>query len=203
MWKPAPRLAYILVLVFFYFSVGWISSHFSEYFLLSRVLVQLYTSQFTVISHFFSWVQLVGTLQRTVVQLVGTLQRTVGLFQLSFPPMSQTSQLRHWFVDCKNISANNQCHFHFAVFNPCKLVISFITFIHIVCCLKIHLHQTMQTPDHSKISEIWNLSLKMLTWHLCWRVGVVKPRLSSQGLSVKKMSFFFRSRNPGRPVASP
>jgi len=41
-----------------------------------------------------------------------------------------------------NISVNNQCVFYFfPVLGP-RLVISFITLIHIVCCRKI-LHQTM------------------------------------------------------------
>jgi len=39
-------------------------------------------------------------------------QRTMGIFQPSFPPGSNL-HLHHWFVDCTNISVNNQCVFTF------------------------------------------------------------------------------------------
>ena len=70
------------------------------------------------------------------------LQSPVGLFRLSFPSSSNLL-LRHWFVDCTNISLNNHCNL-FPVLGPYKLIISLIAFINIVCGLKIYLHQTMQ-----------------------------------------------------------
>ena len=46
------------------------------------------------------------------------------------------------WLHCTNISVTN-VFFRLLVVDPYRLVISFIALIHIVCCLKIWLHQTM------------------------------------------------------------
>jgi len=48
------------------------------------------------------------------------------------------------FFYSTNISLINYYINFFAVLDLYRLVISFITFINIVCCLKVYLHQTMQ-----------------------------------------------------------
>jgi len=67
-----------------------------------------------------------------------SLTEASGPLSAKFPLLLKALAIRHWFVDCIKVSVNNQfVFFFFPVLNPCRLVISFIVLIHIVCCLKI------------------------------------------------------------------
>jgi len=65
--------------------------------------------------------------------LLGSLQWSVSLFRLSFPQWLKS--LIKPLVCLHNFSVNNWCDFSLS--RPQRLVISFIAFIHIVCCLNI------------------------------------------------------------------
>ena len=122
-------------LVFLCFSVGCPLLAFSEYF--PSIYGLSIAIHLRIHHHFSSWF--------SECWLVHPLQRPVGFFQLSLSPWFKqplVTPLVCWLH--AHLSKQSIWFFFFLVLDPYKLVISFTAFIHIICCLKIYLHDTMQ-----------------------------------------------------------
>jgi len=75
---------------------------------------------------------------------VGPSQWSVGSFQLSFAPWLKLLLMQLCLLSAQTSQSTINVIFLRSDLNPYRLEISFIAFVHIVCCLKLYLPETTQ-----------------------------------------------------------
>jgi len=76
--------------------------------------------------------------------LVGPSQWSVGFVQLSFAPWLKLLLTQLCLLSAQTSQSTINVIFLLSDLNFYRLVISFIAFIHAVCCLKLYFPETMQ-----------------------------------------------------------
>jgi len=74
----------------------------------------------------------------------GTLTVVSGLRSVKFCPLAQTSATQLCLLSAQTSQSTINVIFLLSDLNFYRLVISFIAFIHAVCCLKLYFPETMQ-----------------------------------------------------------
>ena len=120
--------------MFFWFSVSCRFLRFSEYFPLIQGVSIATHNRISIVCQAFFWV--------LASRPYSCQWASFSMFCIPGWLKPPVTPLVCWLH--KHLSKQIMRFCFFPVLNPHRLVISFIAFIHIVCCLTIYLHQTMQ-----------------------------------------------------------